>query len=165
MQIQVRPRSARTFTLRVLGLILALVLAGGLASASNLKAAKAEDSVQLTYTKWFISPTEMTGFVGGDIVGSFHGTLLSIRVTPEFYLLKAQYDIIAGDQSFSAIVQGKQNIKKGTAVLHGVVTTGWLTGEPVLAKFEVISCSQAPNGVCFQGAIRVGGATDHETSS
>lgn len=164
MHIQLLGQPARILSIRFLGLLLALVLAGGLASATNVKAAKAEVSLQLTYTKWFVSPTEMKGFVGGDLVGGFHGTLLSFKATPEFYLLKAQYDIIAGDQSFSAIVEGKQNIKKGTAVLHGIVTTGALTGEQVLAKFKVISCTQAPNGVCFQGTIRVtGGAADHKT--
>lgn len=51
MHIQARPRSARTFTLRLLGLILALVLAGGLASASHMKAAKASDAGTFTGIK------------------------------------------------------------------------------------------------------------------
>ena len=171
MQIQVLPQPAKILTVRFLALILAIVLAGGLASASQVKAAKADDGVNLTYSKWF-SPSfpTMTGIVGGDIEGTFGGHVISATPSADgrFILLKAEYIVIAGEQSFTAHVEGKQNIETGEAVLHGVVTFGWLTGEPVLAKFQAYSssCPGVPQSTapCFQGTIRVMGESDHEGS-
>jgi hypothetical protein len=171
MHTQVLPRPARKLTLRFLLLILAIVLAGGLASASQVKTVKADDSLNLTYTKWF-SPSfpTMTGIVGGDIEGTFGGHVISATPSADgrFILLKAEYIVIAGEQSFTAHVEGKQNIKTGKAVLHGVVTSGWLTGELVLAKFQAYSssCPGVPQSTapCFQGTIRVMGESDHQDS-
>jgi hypothetical protein len=150
---------------------LALVLAAGLASASQVKAVRADDGLQLTYSKWF-SPSfpTMTGIVGGDIEGTFGGHVISATPSADgrFLLLDAEYKIIAGDQSFTAHVTGKQNFATGKAVLHGVVTSGWLTGERVLAKFQAYAgqCPGVPQSgsPCFQGTIRVTGDSDHEDS-
>ena len=112
MNTEVLTRPARTFSVRLLGLILALVLAGGLASASHLNAAKASEPIELTYTKWF-SPHYplMAGVVGGDITGSFGGYVISRTVSSDgrFVLLEAQYEIHADNpsQSFTAIVEGR----------------------------------------------------------
>ena len=171
MHMKVLPRPAEMFTVRFLGLILALVLAGGLASASQMKTVKADDSLNLTYSKWF-SPSfpTMTGIVGGDIQGTFGGHVISATPSADgrFLVLKAEYVVIAGEQSFTAHVEGKQNFKTGKAVLHGVVTFGWPTGELVLAKFQAYSssCPGVPQSTapCFQGTIRVMGESDHEDS-
>jgi hypothetical protein len=173
MQIQALPRPASGVTVRFLGLILALVLAGGLASATNVRAAEVEHALQLTYTKWFTSATDMTGVVGGDIVGDFRGKLLQpVTVSDDgFLLLDAQYQVFVDHQTsplFTAHVTGKQNIGTGKGVLQGVVTSGWQAGERVLAKFQQkASCPEIhlSGSPCFQGTIKVmGGATDHETS-
>jgi hypothetical protein len=146
----------------VLTILTALILgAGALASSGQVKDARAADAVELTYTKWFSPrfPT-MTGVVGGDIVGRFGGTVLDRDLIADGQIgkLTAVYEVIADDpsQSFTALVHGTQNNETHTAVLNGVVTSGWLTGEPVHAEYSVISCTQAPNHVCFQGTIRVG---------
>ena len=164
MFTQLLPQSARAFSVRLLGLILILVVAGGLASASQVKAVKASDAIELTYTKWF-SPHYplMTGVVGGDIVGTFGGFVISrtLRADGRFVDLEAQYEIHANNesQSFTAIVEGQENVEKGTALLHGVVTSGWLTGEQVSAEFAVLpSCPGIHNGPCFQGTILVMGS-------
>jgi hypothetical protein len=169
MQIQVLPQPARIFTVRFLALILAIVLAAGLASASQVRAVKADDSLNLTYSKWF-SPSfpTMTGIVGGDIEGTFGGHVISATPSGGFLVLKAEYIVMAGEQSFTAHVEGKQNLTTGKAVLHGVVTSGWLTGELVLAKFQAYnsSCPGVPQSTapCFQGTIRVMGESDLEDS-
>src|ERR1700716_3917754 len=104
MSIQTLSRPVRGFTPHFLLLILAFAAAGGLASASQMKNAKAEDGVELTYTKWF-SPAFpfMQGVVGGDIVGRFGGQVLAIN-TPgsgEFTYITARYDVVAADPSHS----------------------------------------------------------------
>jgi hypothetical protein len=146
----------------VITVLMAVILgAGALVSSGQVKDARAADAVELTYTKWFSPrfPT-MTGVVGGDIAGSFGGTVLDRDLLADGQIgkLTAIYEVIAADpsRSFTALVQGTQNNETHTAVLNGVVTSGWLTGEQVHAEYTVISCTQAANHVCFQGTIRVG---------
>jgi hypothetical protein len=167
MHIQFQPRTARGFTLRFFGLMLALVLAGGFAAASHVNA-KASNDIELTYTKWFPTPGSpiMAGVVDGDIEGTFAGLLLSrTAVSPGVFHLKARYDII-GEQppkTFSAIIEG--NSVSGTADLQGVVTSGWMDGGQVVVHFITVpSCVLHPSGPCFQGTIQVSRDSGDETS-
>jgi hypothetical protein len=166
MHVQFKPYTATGLTLRFLGLLLALVLAGGFAAASHVNA-KASNDIELTYTKWFPTPGSpvMAGVVGGDIEGTFAGLLLSrTAVSPGVFHLKARYDVI-GEQthkSFSAIVEG--NSVSGTADLQGVVTSGKPAGGQVVVHFTTVaSCALHPTGVCFQGTIQVSRDSGDET--
>jgi hypothetical protein len=169
MTIQFRRHPGRGFTLRFLGLMLALVLAAGFAAASHVSVAKASNDIELTYTKWFPTPGSpvMAGVVGGDIEGTFAGLLLSrTAVSPGVFHLKARYDIIADHRhkSFSAIVEG--NSVSGTADLGGVVTSGRPAGGQVVVHFVTVpSCALHPSGPCFQGTIQVSRDSDDESSS
>ena len=143
----------------LLTVMTALVLAAGaIAASGGVKAARAATIVELTYTKWF-SPSfpTMTGVVGGDIVGTFGGSVLALSAIPgsPIVQLEARYEIFATDpsQSFTALVEGNQNNQTHSAVLNGAITSGYLVGERVHAEYDVISCTQAPRGVCFQGTI------------
>ena len=67
-------RRAPKFNTRVVFVILALVLLGAFASASQVQNAKADEGVSLTYTKWFHPAfPDMVGVVGGDVQGTFSG--------------------------------------------------------------------------------------------
>ncbi len=149
---------------RFVGLIAVLVLAAGLTAASaqtqNRRAHDKAVSVQLTYTKWFAPGfPNMVGVVGGDIVGTFGGAVLQATpdATGRFAQLTAVYIVIAPDpaQSFTAHVEGVQDNQTHTAVLDGRVVDGNLKNAHVHAEYTVISCTQAPNGTCFQGTISV----------
>jgi hypothetical protein len=107
----------------------------------------------------------MQGVVGGDIKGTFGGAVLSRTVLPTVVLLEARYEIIANNpsRSFTALIAGSLDTSTGMAVLNGMVTSGWLAGQPVHVEFSVISCTQAADGTCFTGTIRVIG--DSETDS
>ena len=98
----------------------------------------------------------MAGFVGGDATGSFAGQILGFNPIAKgnIFQLEALYVVTAGEQSFVAHIQGKQNNQTGEGVLNGVVTDGWLAGSPVHVEFDVIECPQSPFG-CFQGTIQV----------
>jgi hypothetical protein len=151
-----------------LALVIALtVITGPSASAASTRGAEAQSrasggkgsgDVQLTYTKWFAPafPT-MQGVVGGDIEGTFGGAVLTRTVLPTVVLLEARYEIIANkpSHSFTAMIAGSLDRATGLAVLDGTVTAGWLTGKAVHVEFLTISCTQAPNGMCFTGTIRV----------
>src|SRR5205085_9240546 len=126
----------RRFTMRLLGLMLALVVAGGIAASGQAHVghghhAKTEPGLELTYTKW-IAPgfPNMTGVVGGDIDGRFGGAVL--ERTPDasgrFIHLTSVYIVVAPDpsESFTAHVEGVQDNQTATAVLDGRVTDGLL---------------------------------------
>ena len=164
MTIHARPRSARAFTVRLLGLILALVLAGGLASAGHAKAAKASDDLHLTFTKWLIGDGPyMAGVVGGDIEGLFAGTILTFSQPGDGHTyITAEYRVLAedGSKKLTAIMTIDENDKTNKAVLNGDVTEGWLTGERVVGEYTVLPDGCALNkigGPCFQGTLLVTG--------
>jgi hypothetical protein len=152
-----------------LALVVALtVITGPSASAAQTRnlnhgAKSGGDDVLLTYTKWFAPayPT-MQGVVGGDIKGTFGGAVLSRTVLPGVVLLEARYEIIAKkpSRSFTALIAGSLDTTTELAVLNGTVTAGWLAGQPVHVEFSVISCTQAADGTCFTGTIRVTGDSD-----
>ena len=150
---------------RFLGLILVVAVTGGFTAASQARNGRTQDEepavgVELTYTKWFAPGfPNMVGVVGGDIVGTFGGAV--IQRTPDatgrFVQLAAVYIVVASDpaKSFTAHVEGAQDNQTRTAVLDGRVVDGYLKRAHVHAEFAVISCTQAPNGTCFQGTISV----------
>jgi hypothetical protein len=122
--------------------------------------------VEVTYTKWFpsldLTSLLMTGFTGGDVVGTFAGEVLVRNALPTGIVqLTARYQVIDPRQrhSFTAIIQGEQDAT-GHAVLDGVVTAGWLTGAPVHVIFQRFAPCQfatrpPPANACFQGTIAI----------
>ena len=116
----------------------------------------AEPIVEVTFTKWFTTFPNMTGFTGGDVAGTFAGQVLSLNPFDNGVIvqLQARYEVTdpSGSHSFKAVIQGKQNNQTGKAVLNGVITEGWRVGSHVHVTFQVITCEF---GTCFQGAIRI----------
>jgi hypothetical protein len=125
-----------------------------------LQATAQSQPVDVAFTKWFPVPgsPQMVGITdeGGD-PGTYAGVLL--RRTPlndQIAELEARYQVInASGHSFIALIEGKSHIPTGHATLNGVVTEGWSVGAQVHVTFDAVPCAQAPNGVCFQGTIRV----------
>ena len=153
--------------MRFFGLIAVLVVAGSIAAASaQTQTRKGQDEngpaqLELTYTKWFApSYPNMVGVVGGDIVGKFGGAVYE-KTGPDangLVHLTAVYIVIAPDpaQSFTAHVEGIEDLNTKTAVLDGRVVDGWLKHARVHAEFNIVTpCAQAPSGTCFQGTISV----------
>ena len=147
---------------RLLALILAVAVTGGVAGASQARSGGGHDkdvAVELTYTKWFAPGfPNIVGVVGGDIVGNFGGAVLE-RSDPtlRFVQLTSVYIVIAPDpaKSFTAHVEGVQDNQTLTGVLDGRVVDGNLKRAHVHVEFAVINCTQAPTGRCFQGTISV----------
>jgi hypothetical protein len=139
----------------------------GVASAGAKTQASGGAPVEVTFTKWITAYPALAGVTGGDVPGTFAGTVLSRDAFENGTIvqLEAQYGVIAADpaHSFVAHIEGKQNNTTQSAVLNGTVTSGWLVGAQVHVTFDVIvpapgtSCvSAAPvNSRCFQGTIRI----------
>ena len=126
-------------------------------------------NVEVTFTKWGTGlslPTHV-GVAGGDVPGTFAGTVLSRDPFDNGIVVKleARYEVTGANpaHSFVALIEGTLNNETRKAVLNGTVTSGWNVGAQVQVTFDVIvppagtSCvPQAPvNRTCFQGTIRV----------
>jgi hypothetical protein len=123
--------------------------------------------VEVTFTKWITAFPAMAGVTGGDVKGTFAGTILSIDPFDNGTIveLEARYEVTADNpvHSFVAHIEGKQNNPTQKAVLNGTVIAGWLVGAQVQVTFDVIvpatgtSCVPASpvNSPCFQGTIRI----------
>jgi hypothetical protein len=153
-----------TTSRRSAGLIAVLVLLTGITAASARTETRREErtrpGLELTYKKWFApSFPNMVGEVGGDIVGQFGGAVLN-NPTPDAtgrVQLRAIYIVRSTDASRSLTirVEGAFDTLTNMAVLNGRVVDGSLKGAHARAEFEVIDCTQAPGGDCFQGTIRI----------
>ena len=156
--------------LMLVSLCLAAVACNGVATAPTAPStampsagaqARADSRpVEVSFTKWFPVPgaPQMVGVTdeGGD-PGTYAGVLLRRTVlSNEIAELEATYQVInASGHSFTALIQGKSHSSTGHATLNGVVTEGWALGAQVHVTFDRVSCALAPNGVCFEGTIRV----------
>ncbi len=150
--------------LRFVGLIAVLVVAASIAAASAQTQilrghhGKGSADLELTYTKW-IAPgfPNLAGVVGGDIDGKFGGAVYQRTVNGSLVHLDAIYIVIAPDpaKSFTAHVEGTEDLTTLKAVLDGRVVDGFMKRAHVHVEFDVINCTQAPSGTCFQGTISV----------
>jgi hypothetical protein len=132
------------------------VLQGGSAAAQE------NGVVEIGYEKWFLPGGVMTGDT--DLGrGTFAGLLLGRTAFANGVIVKleATYQVTdpAGIQSFTAHVEGSENLVTNKAVLNGVITSGWREGSQVHVEFDVISpCFELHNrATCFTGTIRIQG--------
>jgi hypothetical protein len=146
----------------------AMVASLGTTACSDMTAPKnqASSSVaalgrEVTFTKWFTTPPAMTGNTSYG-PGTFAGTILKRTPYDNGVIVKLEAEYVvtdpSGRNSFTAHIQGTENLQTLNAVLNGVVTQGSMTGARVHVEFRVISpCLIVPKPVCFQGTIRIQG--------
>lgn len=146
----------RTRALALTGAValLALSLGTGVTSADSHRDRAAAEN---TFTKWITTFPAMAGVVGGDVgAGAFAGEILTYTPgnTPtDPTVIEALYHFNGSRHSFTAAVHVEQTGL--SAVVTGVVTDGWLRGNPVRGQYTQISCAESPNGTCFRGTLDV----------
>jgi hypothetical protein len=147
-----RPRGSRirAFALIAAATLLTLSLGAGTALADG---GRHRGDAENTFTKYVAAFPIMAGVVGGDVgPGIYAGEIL--KYTPgSTTVIEALYHFNGSRHSFSALVHVEQTGLK--AVISGVVTEGWLKGHQVEGRYTQISCSQAPDGTCFQGTLDI----------
>jgi bacteriorhodopsin len=120
---------------------------------------------EFTFIKWFTTYPAMTGNTSLG-ANTFAGTITKRIVFDNSVIVQlgAIYQVTdpSGDHSFTAVIEGMENLQTASAVLNGVVTQGWRVGAQVHVTFDVIRpCALATGpsavGTCFQGTIRVQG--------
>ena len=129
--------------------------------SSDIHAPQQANVTEFTFEKWFTAYPTMTGNTSlGD--GTFAGQILS-RVPFDngvIVKLEALYQLTdpSGNQSFTARIQGTENLETMSAVLNGEITDGWRAGSQVHVTFDVIApCPIHNRATCFRGTIRVQG--------
>jgi hypothetical protein len=118
--------------------------------------------IQIDFTKWITAYPAMAGNTEyGD--GTFAGTILSRTAFDNGVIVQLQARYVVTDptgagHSFTALIQGTENLVTSKAVLNGVVTEGWMIGAQVHVTFQVITpCQLGAHNLCFQGTIRIQG--------
>jgi hypothetical protein len=158
-------------THRKLLMATAIIVSGVITACSDMTAPKNQATInpsavappiEVTFTKWFTTFPNMTGFTEGDVAGTFAGQILSLNPFDNGVIvqLQARYEVTdpSGNRSFKAVIEGTQNNTTGTAVLNGVITEGWLIGSRVHVTFQVITpCEFGTRNRCFEGTIRIQG--------
>jgi hypothetical protein len=110
-----------------------------------------------TFTKWITKAPNMEGVVGGACGDStYAGEILKYTEGPTT-VIEALYHFNGSTHTFSALVHVEQTGLK--AVINGVVTEGWLKGNPVQGEYTQISSKQSPNGTAYQGTLDIKPAT------
>ena len=146
--------------------LLVLAISGLLAGCSQPAAIATPDA---TFTKWVTTAgtapvvMNMAGVVSGDVgAGQYVGEVLEYNPTDTITKVTALYHINGGTHQFTARLSVTQDNKKGTAVLTGVVTDGWMKGSQVSGSYQVIGPSgivNAQQGVggdyAYQGTITI----------
>jgi hypothetical protein len=108
---------------------------------------------QNTFTKWVTKAPAMEGVVGGACGnGSYAGEILKYTEGPTT-VIEALYHFKGSQHVFSALVHVEQTGMK--AVISGVVSEGWMKGNPVEGEFTQITSKQSPNGTAFQGSLNI----------
>ena len=130
------------------------------AAGTQTQANSGAANVEVTFTKWVPAFPTLAGVTGGDVPGTFAGTVLSRDPfeNGNIVQLEARYEVIdpAGLHSFVARIAGKQNNQTQQAVFNGTIIEGWLVGAQVHVTYDVIRpCPAFGQSVCFTGVIRV----------
>jgi hypothetical protein len=132
----------------------------GVAGVSAQTQASGGHPVEVTFTKWSTGFPGLAGVTGGDVPGTFAGTVLSRDPFDNGTIvqLEARYGVIGQDaaHSFVAHIEGKQNNETQKAVFNGTIIEGWLLGAQVHVTYDRITpCPAFGQSVCFTGVIRV----------
>ena len=135
---------------RLIGLVVVLVAAfavlpfslGGFAVFAENSTANGN----AIFTKWISSAGtapvvfNMAGVVSGDVGGGkFVGEVLSLDTSaPGTTKIHALYHVNGGTHQFTADIRATQHDAKGTAVINGTVTEGWLQGARIQGEYQLI---------------------------
>ncbi len=152
-----------------LALVIVLVLAGVTVAAARsglgLRSLDNQDNtVDVTFTKWFTGATTMEGVVGGAVgSGTFAGAVIEFKASgfndTNMAYVEATYQVNGSKHTFTAHIHALQDNSLASGVIIGNVTDGWLNGASLNGEYKVIpagapGCSIS-TGKCFQGVLHL----------
>ena len=161
--VELKARSFKGWSI-VLGIVLVVALAAvpmlmGAADSGGEKG----HSFDITFTKWVTVPPNMLGVVGGAVGdGKFSGEITGMSTAGNITTLTAHYHVKGSRHSFNADIQATQDNLAGTGVITGEIKDGWLQGNELTGKYNVVAeCpietlpENAYGTMCFQGVLHV----------
>ncbi len=115
----------------------------------------------ITFTKWFTTPPNMVGVVGGDVGnGTLAVEILGAEPFANGKIVKLTADHHVNGSAHSSNVRlTAWMFDNQFGIIYGSVTSGWRQGGTVHGTFKVIQCTQAADGICFQGNYYISGGT------
>jgi len=128
-----------------------LAIGASAASASNAP-------LQVDFVKHLVNPATLTfnGTTSGAVTGTLTSHVVSLnRVDGPVYNITFEWEISAGDHSFTALTDGTWNTDIGQVTLNGTVISGYLDGAQVHEQGHLID----PNTLTFAGVIKLMPAT------
>jgi hypothetical protein len=172
-----------TRTVRSVAISAAMTLSMAMAGVAQpvMAHADGQNGLVLNFTKWItVTPGDpyMQGIVTGEgMVNNpgpynFAGQVLVRNSTQlgeklgdsclaprcgDVTQLEAVYEVLSGDHSFRAYLQGAYDNLSNKAQLDGHVVGGWLQGQAVHVEFAVSNCDEpnAAGGSCYDGTISI----------
>jgi|GEM_PF-1044530 len=105
----------------------------------------------ITFEKSLSSVGIWKGTVDGDVAGGLTTELIDLKETGPIWHVVFDWIIGAGDQSFTARLNGTLNNNTGKVVMNGTITEGWLKGARVHEEGQLID----PDTMGFEGTIQI----------
>jgi hypothetical protein len=139
---------------RILGTLLLALLLLVLVFGATIGPARAAKSapVYLTFVKSDPDGNYVwNGSVGGDIDGNLETVLMDFSASDKILHVKFDWIISAGNQSFTARMDGILDSETGKVVMNGVVIDGWMKGAQVHEEGQLVD----PTNSGFSGTIRI----------
>ena len=138
----------------ITSIVAALVVLIALVPAAAAQSTNA--TICMEFEKTIVNPAGVwEGSVSGGVNGNLTTQLQSLEVTGNIWHVVFLWIVDAGDQSFTATMDGILNTGTGGVVMNGTVTEGWLLGATVHEAGQ----AQDAAGANFVGQICVMPAT------
>ena len=132
--------------------VVMLILAGAaLPAAAQDTPDPMEGVTYLFFDKTAVAEGSWEGTVGGDIVGGLQSQLLSLEAVGPVWFVEFDWIVDAGEQSFTARMNGMLNTLTGTVVMTGEVVEGYMAGMRVYEQGQMAN----PASGRFQGTILI----------
>jgi hypothetical protein len=136
-------------------MLLAALLVSALGATAAAGTATASEPVRLSFEKQAVQQGVWQGTVAGDVTGALTTRLMSLQVSGPVWHVTFDWIVDAGQQSFTARLDGTLNTLTGAVVMNGRVIEGYLDGAQVHEEGQLVD----PNTLGFRGSIRVMPAT------
>lgn len=111
--------------------------------------------VQLQFDKQGSANGIWSGTVSGDVEGTLTTQLLSLEPAGPILKVSFAWIVDAGDQSFTAVLDGTLNTLTGQVEMDGTIAEGWLAGAQVHEEGQMVDAATGR----FQGTIMIIPAT------
>lgn len=147
--------SKKIFTRIFIIAVLAAVAMTAFPQAASASASGDMNPIRLQFDKQGGANGTWNGTVNGDVEGALTTQLLSLEPAGPILKVSFAWIVDAGNQSFTAVLDGTLNTLTGQVEMDGTIVEGWLAGAQVHEEGQMVD----PATGRFQGTIMIFPAT------